>query len=179
MFSSGYRVLCIVILSFVLVACKGGGSSSDPVPVTDPVIPAPQQDVITPITPPEQDDVTPEVPVPDTPTPTPEPEVTPDIPLPDVVTPPVKDRTATLTWDAPFTRVNGDALAIGEIHGYTVHYGQDDDDLVNEVDVGSDGSGSAGLQVVGLTDGVWYFTVQTVDTDGLVSELSNTVSKRI
>jgi hypothetical protein len=133
MFTSFYKALCVVILSFILVACKDDGSSNTPVTVADPVIPAP----------------------------------------------PVKDRMATLTWNAPFTRTNGDSISMGEIQGYIVRYSQDIEDMDKKAIVSNDGLGSSGVVIDGLADGMWYFTVQTEDTAGLVSKPSDTVNKHI
>jgi len=155
MFTSFYKALCVVILSFILVACKDDGSSNTPVTVADPVIPASQQDVITPYVP---------------------------EPVPVIINepaPPVKDRMATLTWNAPFTRTNGDSISMGEIQGYIVRYSQDIEDMDKKAIVSNDGLGSSGVVIDGLADGMWYFTVQTEDTAGLVSKPSDTVNKHI
>ena len=138
MFTSFYKALCVVILSFILVACKDDGSSNTPVTVAEPV------------------------PV-----------------IINEPAPPVKDRMATLTWNAPFTRTNGDSISMGEIQGYIVRYSQDIEDMDKKAIVSNDGLGSSGVVIDGLADGMWYFTVQTEDTAGLVSKPSDTVNKHI
>jgi len=165
MFSSSYKILLIVILSFVLVACKDDDDSSSSSSSSSS---SQVSEIYEP-----------------TPTPT-KPEIyepPPIIPIPEIIEPvpipPIKDRIASLTWDAPFTRTNGDSISMGEIKGYIVSYSQDIEDMDKKVFVSNDGLGSSGVVIDGLADGVWYFTVQTEDTAGLVSVPSDTVNKVI
>jgi hypothetical protein len=85
----------------------------------------------------------------------------------------------TLTWSAPLTRADGTALAMGEIGGYTIRYGRTDviDDMPNELEV-ADGQ-TMEYVVEDLGEGSWYFTVRTVDTDGLTSAWSEVVSREL
>ncbi|SDX64959.1 fibronectin type III domain-containing protein [Marinobacter mobilis] len=85
--------------------------------------------------------------------------------------------TATLSWNAPATRVNGDGLAMGELKGYVIRYGQQADDLDNRIEIGD--ASVMDYTVGGLGNGSWYFTIQVVDVDGLVSAPSEVVSKTI
>lgn len=85
--------------------------------------------------------------------------------------------TATLSWNAPATRVNGDGLAMGELQGYVIRYGQQADELDNRIEIGD--ASVMDYTVGGLVNGAWYFTIQVVDVDGLVSAPSEVVSKTI
>jgi hypothetical protein len=87
---------------------------------------------------------------------------------------------AVLSWSAPSTRVNGDGIKMGELDKYVIRYGQDRDNL-NQTIVVDDASSRANMSytVDGLGAGNWYFTIQVQDTEGLVSEPSEVVSKQI
>lgn len=89
---------------------------------------------------------------------------------------------AVLSWEAPATRVNGDGIAMGELDSYIIRYGRSEDDLSNEIVVGDDvAKTDANPEYVidNLDDGQWYFTIQVRDSQGLLSEPSNVVSKII
>lgn len=85
--------------------------------------------------------------------------------------------TATLRWNAPATRVNGDGLAMGELQGYIIRYGRQADELANSIKIND--ASVMNYTVGGLVDGAWYFTIQVVDVDGLTSAPSGVVSKTI
>ncbi|WP_227714180.1 fibronectin type III domain-containing protein [Marinobacter sp. 1-4A] len=125
-------------------------------------------------------------PVPEpTPLPTPEPEPTPvptpePTPTPEPETPPVAvTGSATMSWTAPGTRVNGVSLTMGEIEKYVVKYGKEQniEDRAHEAEV-TDGQAME-YQIAGLTEGTWYFAIKTIDTNGLESDWSTSVSKTI
>lgn len=86
--------------------------------------------------------------------------------------------SARLSWLAPGTRVNGDSLDMGDIKGYIVRYGTQEDvaGMANEVII--DGQ-EMELEVSGLGEGTWYFSIRTVDWSDLQSEWSSVVSKTI
>ncbi|MDX1457901.1 MAG: fibronectin type III domain-containing protein [Marinobacter sp.] len=86
-------------------------------------------------------------------------------------------RAATLSWNAPATRENGDGLAMGELQGYVINYGQSQDTLSRQVEI-SDAS-VMDYTIGGLSQGDWFFTIQVVDVNGLVSAPSQVVSKTI
>lgn len=86
-------------------------------------------------------------------------------------------RSATLSWNAPAARENGEGLAMGELKGYVIHYGQSEDSLSQQVEI-SDAS-VMDYTIGGLSEGEWYFSVQVVDTSGLKSAPSQLVSKTI
>ena len=91
--------------------------------------------------------------------------------------------TSTLSWDAPTTRVDGTPLAPTEIQEFRVYYGVDIGG--NPLVVGPDYADFTGENAAEITldltpraePYVISFAITTVDTDGLQSELSETVSK--
>ncbi len=87
------------------------------------------------------------------------------------------DRTADLSWNAPMTRVNNDSLAMGELSGYIIRYGQDPANLTETVRI--DSADTMEYTVTNLDNGTWYFSIQVEDVEGLVSAPSQPVSKKI
>lgn len=85
--------------------------------------------------------------------------------------------SAQLSWSVPFTRVNGDSIKMGELSGYVIRYGQAPNALTESLHVQD--AHVTRKEVAGLSTGDWYFAVQAVDTEGLVSAPSATVSKSI
>lgn len=87
--------------------------------------------------------------------------------------------TATLTWQAPLTRIDGTALSMGEIRHYIVRYGNQPDvaDMAHELVV-EDGQAME-YEITGLQEGTWYFALRTVDQSGRVSSWSEIASKSI
>lgn len=83
---------------------------------------------------------------------------------------------ATLTWTAPLTRVNGSSLSLSEIDHYLVNYGQNPSDLSYQVQLASD---ATRYEFNELDSGDWYFSIQVVDVQGLVSAPSSLASKSI
>ncbi len=73
----------------------------------------------------------------------------------------------TLTWDSPTERENGSQLPATEIGGYIVKNGNDL--LTVEGNINE-------LTIPDLPPGEYFFSVATVDTDGLKSAFSETVS---
>lgn len=84
-----------------------------------------------------------------------------------------------LSWRAPLTRVNGESLAMGEIDKYIVRYGtvHNIKEMSAEETV-EDGQAMA-FEIAGLGEGTWYFAMRTIDTNGLESDWSVSVSKSI
>ncbi|MDO6824221.1 fibronectin type III domain-containing protein [Marinobacter sp. 1_MG-2023] len=148
----------------------------EPAPQPEPTPePAPQPKPEPEPTP--QPEPTPDAPTQPMPEPSPEPEPAPTPePVPD---PEPLIGSAKMSWNAPSTRVNGESLAMGEIEQYVVRYGteQDIEERSNEVTV-EDGQAME-YEVAGLTEGTWYFAIKTIDTNGLESDWSTTVSKTI
>lgn len=99
-------------------------------------------------------------------------------------TPPAEEsvtsgQTVSLSWLAPGQRINGEQLSyINDIDGYIVLYGQDPGNLDQQVVVDCH-SLNCGYDVNGLAPGTWYFAVQTVDSNGLISSPSQPVSRAI
>jgi len=87
--------------------------------------------------------------------------------------------TAKMSWTAPSTRVNGEKLEMGEIEKYTVRYGteQSIEERSNE-EIVEDGQAME-YETAGLGAGIWYFAIKTIDTNGLESDWSASVSKTI
>lgn len=89
-------------------------------------------------------------------------------------------RTAVLSWNAPLTRVNGESIPMGELDRYVIRYGQDDENLTEEVVVtNAQAQAEMSYAISGLDNGIWYFTIQVQDTSGLISEPSDVVSKSV
>lgn len=84
--------------------------------------------------------------------------------------------TATLSWTAPFTRQDGSSLSLAEIDHYIIRYGQNEAQLEQRVEVSGD---ATSYQFDNLASGTWYFTIQVVDDQGLISAPSAVVSKTI
>lgn len=86
-----------------------------------------------------------------------------------------------LSWEAPTTRVDGTPLAVEEIKEYRVYYtidGQTPGEGAPIVVSGTSVSETVTLELLPrATPYVVSFAISTVDTDGLESEQSETVSK--
>jgi hypothetical protein len=84
---------------------------------------------------------------------------------------------ATLSWNAPVARTDGTALSMAEIGGYTIHYGTNQTNLSNSVNV-ADPYTTQGT-INNLTPGTYYFAVMAYDTEGNQSQLSGVISTTI
>lgn len=85
--------------------------------------------------------------------------------------------TATLSWVAPLARTDGESLTMGELQGYIIRYGQSPSNLDSYVAISA--ASDMKYTINSLGSGSWYFTVQVVDVNGLVSPPSAIVSKTI
>lgn len=94
---------------------------------------------------------------------------TPPSPEPDTA-------TVMLSWTAPLTRVDGSSIALSEIQSYEILYGSSPDRLSNTKTV--DG-GQTSAEVTGLSPGTWYFAIRVIDTDGLTSQNSQTLTHTV
>ncbi|SET11066.1 hypothetical protein SAMN04487962_104194 [Marinobacter segnicrescens] len=84
-----------------------------------------------------------------------------------------------LSWLAPAQRVNGEQLSYQtDIDGYIVRYGQSPSELDQQAVVDCEVL-ECGYNVNGLSSGTWYFAVQTVDSNGLISAPSAPVSRTL
>jgi hypothetical protein len=73
--------------------------------------------------------------------------------------------SATLSWLPPTERVDGSP--IGALSGYRLLYGQSSGDYTQTVAINN--PGITRYMIEGLTSGEWFFAIQTIDADGLVS----------
>jgi len=93
---------------------------------------------------------------------------------------PEKDRTAVLSWEAPSTRVNGEAISDDDLVQYEIRYGTSPSSLDQSVVVTNvQGLISVSHEIDNLADGTWYFSILAQDNNGLVSPPSAPVSKTI
>lgn len=83
--------------------------------------------------------------------------------------------SATLSWDAPTERTDGTPL--GDLAGYTIHYGRMSGVYDYRIDVNT--PGIATYVVENLVPGDWYFAMTAYDSAGLVSDLSNEAQRHI
>lgn len=94
-----------------------------------------------------------------------------------VTSEPAVTGTAKLSWVAPATRVNGEGLAMGELDSYIISYGQDASELSKIIEIND--ASTMEYTIDNLGTGEWFFSIQVVDTDGLISPPSDVVSKTI
>lgn len=82
--------------------------------------------------------------------------------------------SVTLSWEIPTTRENGSPLSPEEIAGYILTYGSAEEPAqVLEIEP------TLTSTVVELNPGFWTFSIQTLDTDGLLSKPSGEVSVQV
>jgi hypothetical protein len=81
------------------------------------------------------------------------------------------DRTATLSWSAPLT--NSDGSPLTDLAGYRIYYGTVPANLVQTVQVGA---AARSVDIDGLSAGIWYFAMASVNAHGIESERTGTVS---
>jgi hypothetical protein len=83
----------------------------------------------------------------------------------------------SLSWIAPGERDDNSPLSLSEIAGYKIYYGTTQGEYSNSIDVND--AAAEGYTITDLPSGVYYIVVTTIDTDGLESGFSETVSKSI
>lgn len=66
---------------------------------------------------------------------------------------------------------------MGELSGYVITYGQNPDELSDNIRI--DDANVMDYTLNNLDNGTWYFTIQVEDVNGLVSAPSEQVSKTI
>lgn len=86
---------------------------------------------------------------------------------------PAAPYSATVSWSVP--ALNTDGTLLTDITGYRVYYGNDALNLTQSVLVA--GAGNTSHVVGGLSQGTYYFAVATLNSMGVVSDLSNTASR--
>lgn len=84
------------------------------------------------------------------------------------------DDSVTFSWEAPSTRVNGDPLTLEEIQGYELYWSVNGGET-QTVEIGVVNS----YDLAGLDPGTYEAAISTVDTDGLYSQPSETVTWEI
>lgn len=105
--------------------------------------------------------------------PVPTPEASPVSPDPiPTAPPPVTESSATLSWTAPLTRVDGSSISLSEIGGYIIRYGQSRNNLDLRAEANS---AQTSIELTGLEPGTWYFSISVSDTNGLESAPSDVV----
>ncbi|MEE3168818.1 MAG: PA14 domain-containing protein [Pseudomonadota bacterium] len=84
--------------------------------------------------------------------------------------------SVTLSWTPPGTRVDGSSISLSEIDSYRINYGQDSNNLTEVLSVPA---GTTSTTITDLAPGVWYFTIQVIDTNGFSSEPSAPVQHTV
>lgn len=82
---------------------------------------------------------------------------------------------ATLNWTPPTT--NSDGSVLTNLAGYKIYYGTSATNLASSITVSN--AGLTSYVVSSLSSGTWYFAIKSVNSLGVESALSNTVSKTI
>jgi len=78
--------------------------------------------------------------------------------------------TATINWTIPETYEDGSALALYELSGYRVYYGNSANNLVMHADINDNSTTT--YTVSNLPAGKYYFAITSYDADGIESGLS-------
>lgn len=81
----------------------------------------------------------------------------------------------TVSWTAPVARSDGNPLAMSEIAGYTLYYGDSANNYSQSLDINDAYTNS--VTVSELTAGTYYVVLTTRDADGRESAYSDMVSK--
>ena len=86
------------------------------------------------------------------------------------------DRNAHLSWGAPNKRVDGSPLTTTEISAYRIYHSSADGSIGRDYKVAS---ALLSYELSNLPSGEHHFAVATVDVNGMESDLSDVVIKRI
>jgi hypothetical protein len=81
----------------------------------------------------------------------------------------------SLSWDVPTRTVTGETLQ--NLAGYRIHYGTNENALVNSVEVQSAGQNSFTVQ--SLPRGTYFFAVRAITAAGDESQISNVISRTV
>lgn len=81
----------------------------------------------------------------------------------------------SLSWEVPTRTVTGETLQ--NLAGYRIHYGTNENALVNSVEVQSAGQNSFTVQ--DLPRGTYFFAVRAITASGDESRLSNVISRSV
>ena len=82
-----------------------------------------------------------------------------------------------LNWSAPATRTDGEPLSLSDIDGYRLYYGKKKGEYVRGADI-KDGAAQSAT-VTGVPHGKYYVVMTTYDTNGVESDYSESVRKRV
>ena len=82
------------------------------------------------------------------------------------------DGTVSLAWDPPTT--NEDGSGLNDLAGYEIHYGNQEGDYQEMIDIPN--AGIASYVVENLAPNIYYFIVKAYDLDGNKSTASNEVN---
>tara|TARA_R110001592_G_scaffold38315_2_gene126489 strand:- start:30962 stop:31963 length:1002 start_codon:yes stop_codon:yes gene_type:complete len=82
-----------------------------------------------------------------------------------------------LTWDIPEAREDGSDLALGEINGYVIAYGSDENNMSTQLTV--EGASTTNTVLENLTTGTYFFSIATVDSDGVQGAYSSVIQQSI
>lgn len=81
----------------------------------------------------------------------------------------------SLSWNVPTQTEDGQTLQ--DLSGYRIHYGTNQNVLVNSIEIQSAGSNT--FTVPNLKPGTYYFAVRAVAANGAESKLSNIISRTV
>ncbi len=82
-------------------------------------------------------------------------------------TPTPVTHSVTMNWTPPTQRSDGTTLAIADMAGYTIRYGQSAGNLNQTITINN---GLASSHTIGnLSAGTWHFSIQTRDIQGQTS----------
>lgn len=90
---------------------------------------------------------------------------------------PKKTGVLELNWSAPATRTDGEPLSLSDIDGYRLYYGKKKGEYVRGADI-KDGAAQSAT-VTGVPLGKYYVVMTTYDTNGVESDYSQSVRKRV
>lgn len=85
--------------------------------------------------------------------------------------------SVSLNWGIPLEREDGSDLELYEINGYVIAYGTDANNLDTEVTV--IGAGETSLVIEDLIPDTYFFAIATIDSDGLQGAFSGAVQKEV
>jgi hypothetical protein len=85
-------------------------------------------------------------------------------------------RSVQLSWDTPLKREDGTDLQLYEINGYVIKYGTDTNNLNQQVGVVG---AETGVLIESLEAGTYYFSIATIDSDGVQGNYSSQIQQII
>ena len=88
-----------------------------------------------------------------------------------------KTGTLELSWSAPATRTDGEPLPLYEINGYRLYYGTKKGEYVQGANI-KDGTAQS-ASVTGVPVGTYYVVLTTYDSNGVESDYSAPVKKKV